>query len=97
MHCAEKADADRQADHVSQVPAMMVHVDNVTDLLNRPVYGMGQVDRVLCLKPGTARRWIDGYERGGRRYEPVVRHTPTGARPGHVGRVRRDASSVRVS
>ncbi len=48
------------------------------DLLNRPVYGMRQVDRVLALHAGTARRWIDGYVRGGRTYQPVVRLQQTG-------------------
>ena len=32
--------------------------------LDRDVYGMGQVDRLLGLSRGTACRWIDGYERG---------------------------------
>jgi len=44
-----------------------------TDLLARPVYGMAQVDWILRLHPGTARRWIDGYERRGRQYPPIVR------------------------
>jgi uncharacterized protein (DUF433 family) len=48
------------------------------DLLDREVYGMAQVDRLLGMKPGTARRWIDGYERGGRQYPPVVRLERTG-------------------
>lgn len=48
------------------------------DLLSRPVYGMAQVDRVLGLYPGTAERWIDGYTRSGRRYEPVVRQEQSG-------------------
>lgn len=48
------------------------------DLLSRPVYDMGQVDRILGLSGGTARRWIDGYERGGRHYPPLVRESPTG-------------------
>jgi uncharacterized protein (DUF433 family) len=39
---------------------------------------MAQVDRILQLPSGTARRWIDGYERGGKTYEPVVRITSTG-------------------
>lgn len=43
------------------------------DLLNRPVYGIGQVDRILALTPGTARRWIDGYQRARKAYAPVVR------------------------
>jgi len=45
----------------------------VIDLLERPTYGMSQVDRILGLPGGTARRWIDGYERGGKRYPPVIR------------------------
>lgn len=51
---------------------------DVTDLLDRPVYGMGQVDDLLGLTPGTARRWIDGYTRAGRTYAPLVRIEPTG-------------------
>jgi hypothetical protein len=47
-------------------------------LLDRPVYSMAQVDRVLDLKSGTAERWIDGYTRGAKRYAPVVRTESTG-------------------
>jgi uncharacterized protein (DUF433 family) len=47
--------------------------DTPMDLLEHPVYGFHQVDRVLGLSPGTAKRWIDGYERGKRFYPPVVR------------------------
>lgn len=43
------------------------------DLLTRPVYGMAQVDWILRLRSGTARRWIDGYERRGKLYPPIVR------------------------
>ncbi len=39
---------------------------------------MAQIDRVLGLQSGTAKRWIDGYQRQGRHYEPVVRHESTG-------------------
>jgi uncharacterized protein (DUF433 family) len=49
-----------------------------TSLLTRPVYGLGQVDWVLRLHPGTARRWIDGYERNGKTYPPIVRLGSTG-------------------
>ncbi len=42
-------------------------------LLDRRVYGLLDVDRLLALPPGTARRWIDGYDRGGGHYPPVVR------------------------
>lgn len=48
------------------------------DLLARPTYGMAQVDWVLRLHPGTARRWIDGYERNGKTYPPIVRLAETG-------------------
>lgn len=51
----------------------------VTSLLDREVYVMSQVDRLLDLGIGTARRWIDGYERRGRRYEPLVRAETTGS------------------
>lgn len=48
------------------------------NLLERPLYGLGQVDRILGLRSGTARRWIEGYERGGKRYPPVIRQAATG-------------------
>lgn len=51
---------------------------DIVNLLERRVYEMAQVDRLLALTPGTARRWIDGYERGGRGYPPVVRLERTG-------------------
>lgn len=51
----------------------------MVDLLERPVYGVAQVDRLLGLPGGTARRWIDGYQRSGKRYPPVVRPEPTGS------------------
>lgn len=47
--------------------------DQPIDLLSRPVYGMSQVDDILGLRGGTARRWIDGYERRKRHYPPVIR------------------------
>jgi uncharacterized protein (DUF433 family) len=42
-------------------------------VLDRRVYVMSDVDRYLGLPGGTARRWIDGYSRGGRVYPPVIR------------------------
>ena len=54
-------------------------MNDVISLLDREVYGIGQVDRILGLSRGTAKRWIDGYERLGIRYEPVVRPEPTGS------------------
>jgi len=54
-------------------------VGDTVALLDREVYGMGQVDRLLGLSRGTACRWIDGYERRGRHYEPLVRVAATGS------------------
>lgn len=50
----------------------------ITDLLARSIYQMAQVDRILALSGGTAKRWIDGYSRVGRRFPPVVRPETTG-------------------
>ena len=54
-------------------------MSNTISLLDREVYGFGQVDRILELSRGTAKRWIDGHERLGTRYEPVVRPQHTGS------------------
>lgn len=51
---------------------------NVVRLVDRPTYGMGQIDKLLGLHGGTAKRWIDGYDRGGQHYPPVIRETSTG-------------------
>jgi len=51
---------------------------DVIELLERPTYGLAQVDRILGLPGGTARRWIDGYRRGARQYPPVIRERSTG-------------------
>ena len=50
----------------------------VADLQDRPVYGFGQVDRILGVKAGTSERWIDGYRRAGRSHPPVIRPQRTG-------------------
>ncbi|MDQ3152241.1 MAG: DUF433 domain-containing protein [Actinomycetota bacterium] len=42
-------------------------------LLDRRVYALSDVDRLLALPSGTARRWIDGYDRGAVHYPPVIR------------------------
>lgn len=48
------------------------------DLLAHPVYGLAQVDGILGLSGGTAKRWIDGYSRSGKTFPPVIRPEPTG-------------------
>lgn len=60
------------------IGAIICTMGDVVDLLSRPTYGFGQVDRILGLKSGTAQRWVDGYERGGREYAPVIRRETTG-------------------
>jgi uncharacterized protein (DUF433 family) len=60
--------------------AMMLQVSkNVIHLQDRPVYGFGQVDHILSLKAGTSQRWVDGYQRAGKTYPPVIRPQRTGA------------------
>ncbi len=50
----------------------------VVNLLDRPTYGFGQIDAILGLKSGTASRWIDGYDRRGKHYQPVIREETMG-------------------
>lgn len=57
---------------------MMRRMGEVVDLLAHPTYGVAQVDALLGLQGGTAKRWIDGYKRGGKQYQPVVREHHTG-------------------
>ena len=54
-------------------------------LLDRAIYSYADVDRLVGLHTGTARRWLDGYRRSGRFYEPVLREHPTGADVGTWG------------
>ncbi len=48
-------------------------MNDLVSLLDRPVYGVAQIDRILSLYPGTAQRWILGYTRKGRSYPSVIR------------------------
>lgn len=45
-------------------------------MLDREVYVYTEVDRLIGLRSGTARRWINGYERAGKLYDPILRVTP---------------------
>jgi uncharacterized protein (DUF433 family) len=51
----------------------------VLSMLDRPIYQYSEVDRILGVASGTARRWINGYARAGHLYEPILRreHTET--------------------
>lgn len=46
---------------------------SVTSILDREVYLYAEVDRLIGLSSGTARRWINGYERSGTAYPPILR------------------------
>jgi uncharacterized protein (DUF433 family) len=49
---------------------------SVASMLDREVYVYAEVDRLIGLHGGTARRWVNGYERGGKVYEPILRVVP---------------------
>jgi uncharacterized protein (DUF433 family) len=48
-------------------------------LLERPLYDLGEAARLLELRTGKVRRWLDGYTRAGVHYPPVIRPEPTGS------------------
>lgn len=51
----------------------------LTSLLDRAIYSYADVDRLVGLHAGTARRWLEGYVRQSRFYDPVLRAEPTGS------------------
>lgn len=50
-----------------------------SSLLDRAIYNHADVDRLVGLHAGTAKRWLEGYERQGHFYAPVLREEPTGS------------------
>ena len=48
-------------------------------LLDRPVYGVAEAAGLLGLRPDRTWAWLDGYNRAGVKYPPVVRLEHTGA------------------
>ena len=48
-----------------------------SSLLDRAIYSYADVDRLVGLHAGTARRWLEGYQRLGRFYDPVLRPEPS--------------------
>jgi uncharacterized protein (DUF433 family) len=48
-------------------------------LLDRAIYSYADVDRLVGVYSGTARRWLEGYSRKGHFYAPVLRSEPTGS------------------
>lgn len=53
-------------------------VTKALSILERPVYGVSEAAGLLGLRSDRARAWLDGYERSGVRYPPVIREGPTG-------------------
>lgn len=51
--------------------------ERVVSILERPVYGIGEAAGLLGLRPDRARAWLDGYERRGVHYAPVIRVEPS--------------------
>ena len=49
---------------------------SVLSMLDRDVYLYSEVDRLIGLRGGTTRRWINGYERAGKQYDPILRSAP---------------------
>ena len=58
--------------------------DVADDLLDRAIYSYADVDRFVGVPAGTARRWLEGYEREGRFYDPVLRPSPHRWGRGHL-------------
>lgn len=57
------------------------HDDAVTSevsILERPVYNVGEAASLLGLRTDRARAWLDGYERAGTSYPPVIRAERSG-------------------
>jgi uncharacterized protein (DUF433 family) len=48
-------------------------------ILERPVYGVVEAAGLLGLRSDRTRAWLDGYDRRGVAYPPVIREEPTGA------------------
>jgi hypothetical protein len=53
-------------------------VTATASILERPVYGVVEAAGLLGLRPDRTRAWLDGYERTGVLYDPVVREKHTG-------------------
>ena len=53
-------------------------MSTLPSILERPVYGVSEAAGLLGLRSDRARAWLDGYERAGVRYAPVIREEHTG-------------------
>lgn len=48
-------------------------------VLERPQYSVAEAAHLLRLRPDKVRRWLEGYNRAGKFYEPVIRPESTGS------------------
>jgi len=60
--------------------ATIGHDRNMEDILERELYSEPEAARLLRLAPSTLHWWLEGGERRGRTYRPVLRVEPTGSR-----------------
>lgn len=56
------------------------HDRSMEDVLDRELYSEAEAARLLRLAPSTLHWWLEGGERRGRTYRPVLRVEPTGSR-----------------
>lgn len=62
------------------MPAQLSHDHDMESLLDRELYSEAGAARLLRLAPSTLHWWLEGGERRGRSYRPVLRVEPTGSR-----------------
>lgn len=60
--------------------AAMSHDRHMETVLDRDLYSETEAARLLALAPSTLHWWLEGGERRGRSYRPVLRVEPTGSR-----------------
>ena len=51
----------------------------MSKLVDFELYSVPEAARLLGISPAKVTRWLDGYQRGGTIYPPVVRRAPTGS------------------
>jgi uncharacterized protein (DUF433 family)/transposase len=81
-HTVTRLTPHRGADHPLAVRAPC-HTDNVADqvdLLEREMYSEAEAARLLRVSQSTLHYWLEGGERRGHYYMPVIRHEPTDSR-----------------
>ena len=73
-------------------PATIGHDRSMEDILDRELYSEAEAARLLRLAPSTLHWWLEGGERRGRAYRPVLRVEPTGSRSVSWARVHRSGA-----